>query len=94
MDYSSDDEDSRVLLFARPRSQIFLPAPAPVRRPSYYGAVAVPSGRQQRRSVALLDRSKAPVIHWEEYRKSVKEIKAIKSKKMRRFYEKQVFSRL
>jgi hypothetical protein len=42
------------------------------------------------RSLALLERTQAPAHSWEKFRKSEEELKAIKKKKVRQFYEDQV----
>src|ERR1700738_4649452 len=73
------------LLFPRNRSQIFTPL-TPPRQNSFRSPTRV------RRSQALLDRSRTPAQAWEKYRKSAEEIKAIKSRKVRQFYENQVCS--
>jgi hypothetical protein len=42
------------------------------------------------RSQALLDRTRTPAPAWEKWKKSHEELKGIKSKKVREFYENQV----
>jgi|SRR5579859_3999104 len=76
------------LLFPRNRSQIFMPLTAP-RRNSHRPA-SIRAEYIQNRSQVLLERHRTPAIPWDRYRKSEEEIKAIKNKKVRRFYEDQV----
>lgn len=42
------------------------------------------------RSLVLLERQNMPAHSWERYRKSADELKAIKKRKVREFYEDQV----
>jgi hypothetical protein len=81
------------LFFPRSRSQIFMPSlvSSPARRNSF--RPTAPSRREtaHRRSQALLQREQTPALAWEKYRKSDEELKAIKNRKVRAFYENQVF---
>jgi len=79
-------------MFVRPKSQVFLniavsPSP-PTRRHSHHYS----SEGFHRRNQSLLERSRTPAVPWEKYRKSPEELKMIKSKKVRTFYEHQVAS--
>ena len=76
------------LLFPRSRAQMgFMQLPSPsLRRNSSYRRLD--SGR--RRTQALLERNCTPAHSWEKYRKSDVELRGIKSKKVRQFYENQV----
>jgi hypothetical protein len=85
--YAEDDGLGRSLMFVRPKSQIFLPIAPSSRRYSYHHSTTEGA---HRRSQALLDRSRNPAVAWDKYRKSPEELKDIKSRKVRLFYENQV----
>jgi hypothetical protein len=80
------------LLFPRAKSQVFMPLTSPFRRNSSFKNLARPEVAQHR-SQALLDRSRTPAQQWFSYRKPEEEIKAIKNKKVREFYNNQVSPR-
>jgi len=79
------------LFFPRSRSQIFLPAlnSSPARRNSFRPTGSRPE-YALRRSQALLQREQTPALAWEKYRKPEEELKGIKNRKVREFYENQV----
>ena len=80
------------LLFPRSRA-IFMPltSPSTLRRNSSFrysfGSRPEPS---RHRSQALLERSKTPAHSWDKFRKADDELRGIKKKKVRLFYERQV----
>jgi hypothetical protein len=78
------------LFFPRSRSQIFLPLhSSPGRRESFRRSGSRPENAH-RRSQALLQREQTPALAWDKYRKSDEELKSIKNRKVRGFYENQV----
>jgi hypothetical protein len=78
------------LIFARGKTQMFMPLTSPQSRGNSHRASSIRPEPSRRRSHALLDRSCTPAQAWEQYRKSDEELKAIKKRKVRRFYENQV----
>ena len=83
------------LLFPRGKTQAIMPLKPPSsRRTSYRSSyVAGPSQPEhhRRRTQALLDRSATPTYSWDKFRVSDDDLKVIKKKKIRQFYENQVF---
>ena|SRR5271170_7920480 len=80
------------LLFPRSKTTTFMPLTSSsnsFRRNSSYRSLRPDSHRH--RSQSLLERSRTPAHAWDKYRKPEGEIKVIKSKKVRQFYENQVF---
>jgi hypothetical protein len=78
------------LMFPRSKSQMFMPLTSPQSRRNSHRASSARPEHSHRRSQALLDRSSTPAQAWEKYRKSEEELKVIKNRKVRQFYEKQV----
>ena len=76
------------LLFPRSRTQMgFMPLTSPSsRRNSSYRR----RESSRHRSQALLERCNTPAHSWEKFRKSEEELREIKNKKVRLFYENQV----
>jgi len=70
-----------------------LTSPSSRRRSSYIAIPPQPE-HHRRRTQALLDRSATPAYLWEKFRVSDDDLKAIKKKKIRQFYENQVFHSL
>src|SRR5579859_1035976 len=79
------------LFFPRSRSQIFLPLNSSHGRRNSFRPSASRQENALRRSQALLQREQTPALAWEKYRKSDNELKCIKNKRVREFYEDQVF---
>ena|SRR5271156_2900826 len=82
-------------VFPRNKMQKFLPlgsTPSRSRRSSAVGISAsfARPGFDRQRSSALLDRTHSPRIDWEKYRKEDDELKGMKKKTLRKFYEDQV----
>jgi len=69
---------------------VFMPLTSSPSRRNSHRSVRPESGRH--RSQILLERNLTPAHAWDKYRKPEDEIKLIKSKKVRQFYENQVFS--
>jgi hypothetical protein len=80
------------LLFPRGKAQAYMPLTSlsPRRRSSYIAGPSQPE-HHRRRTQALLDRSATPAHSWDKFRVSDDDLKAIKKKKIRQFYENQVF---
>ena len=89
---SASHQTLQNLLFPRSRA-IFMPltSPATLRRNSSFrysfGSRPEPS---RHRSQALLERIKTPAHSWDKFRKSDDELRGIRKKKVRLFYEQQV----
>jgi len=81
------------LLFPRGKSIVYatLASPSP-RRNSYRASYPLRPEYIQQRSQLLLERNNCPPHSWEHFRKSDDDLKAIKNKKIRKFYEDQVLS--
>ena len=81
------------ILSARNRNQMFVPlaSPASLRRNSSYRFLNRPHENPRHRSQLLLERSQTPAHLWEKFRKSDEELKSIKKKTVRNFYENQVW---
>src|SRR5271163_68415 len=85
----------QTLLFPRHKVQKFMPL-TPSRhssfRSSYTNLAGLRHETAHHRSVALLQRTNFPTHPWDKWRKSEVELKGIKKKKVRQFYEEQVSS--
>ena len=82
------------LLFPRSRA-IFMPltSPSTIRRNSSFRySFGSRPDYQRHRSQALLERTRNPAHCWDKFRKSEDELRSIKKKKVRQFYERQVSS--
>jgi hypothetical protein len=78
------------LMFPRGKTQMFMPLTSPQSRRNSHRASSIRPEPTHRRSQALLDRTSTPAQEWEQYRKSEEELKVIKKRKVRQFYENQV----
>jgi hypothetical protein len=78
-----------------PRARL-MPVTGPLSRKNSYrattahGTLTAQTASLRHRSQALLDRTRTPAPTWEIWRKSEAELKGIKNKKVRDFYENQV----
>lgn len=87
----SQGSNFQSLLFPRNRSQVFMPLTSPAsRRNSRRLSYSSHPEYRTRRSQALLERNNFASHPWERFRKSEDELKQIKNKKVRRFYDNQV----
>ena len=91
---SASHQTLQSLLFPRSRAIVeFMPltSPSTLRRNSSfrYSFGSRPEHARHRTS-ALLERSRTPAHSWDKFRKSDDELRAIKKKKVRLFYERQV----
>ena len=92
LNHSLSHQHLQSLLFPRSRS-IFMPltSPSTIRRNSSFRySFGSRHEYQRHRSQALLERNSAPAHSWENFRKSDDELRAMKKKKVRQFYERQV----
>jgi len=76
--------------FMLPRER-FLPVTGPPsRRATSYGTWTIGTSGFRHRSQVLLDRTRTPAPAWEKWRKPDGELKKVKDRKVREFYENQV----
>lgn len=94
LQYNRSQTSLQNLFFPRGKTQVFTPltSASALRRNSSFRSTPVRPGRH--RSQVLLDRSGTPAHNWEKFRKTEEELKGIKKKKVREFYENQVFTSL
>jgi hypothetical protein len=79
------------LLFPRRKTQVFMPLTAPSGRNSRRCSYTLTPEYSRQRTQVLLERQNMPAHSWERYRKSADELKTIKKRKVREFYEDQVW---
>ena len=91
---SASHQTLQNLLFPRSRAIMdFMPLTSPStlrRNSSFRYSFGSRPDYQRHRSQALLERHRTPSHSWDKFRKSDEELRAIKKKKVRDFYENQV----